>query len=215
MISPITSPTDRKQRLQVSEDDVLQRFEADLPHFHHWVEERRIASHMREVMTAEPRSAVVDASVLLEEHIKHLLEISTVQVPGYRKFQKASYTEAVSWAYRLGLIDMAMVKELTTMDRIRDWFVLGWQHEMDFEGREMSVMVDCLRSPRRFFPAEEGDAHRPWSMKVFSWTMKRDRRDWWELAVAALLGELVELLREAVTWSLWGEGSWIADAAIS
>ena len=26
--------------------------------------------------------------------------------------------------------------------------------------------------------------------------MKRDRRDWWELAVAALLGELVDLLRE-------------------
>ena len=197
MISPITSPADRKQRLQLAEDDTLRRFEADLPQFHLWVEERRIASHMREVMTAEPRSAVVNGGVLLEEHIKHLLEISTVRVHGYRKFHKASYTEAVSWAYRLGLIDMVMVKELTTMDRIRDWFVRGWSHDMDFEGREISVMVDCLRSPRMFFPAEEGDAHRPWSMKVFGWTMKRDRRDWWELATAALLGELVELLRDA------------------
>ena len=34
-------------------------------------------------------------------------------------------------------------------------------------------------------------------MKVFNWTMKRDRRDWWELATAALLGERVELLRDA------------------
>ena len=135
--------------------------------------------------------------VLLEEHVKHLLEISTVKVEGYRKFHKASYTEAVSWAYRLGMIDMAMVKELMMMDRIRDWFVLGWSHKTDFERPEVAVLVDCLRSPRLFFPLEEGEARRPWSMKVFNWTMKRDRRDWWELSLAALLGELVELLRDA------------------
>ncbi len=82
------------------------------------------------------------------------------------------------------------------MGRIRDWFVLGWPPKMDFEGREISIIIDCLRSPRLFFPTDEGAAQRPWSMKVFSWTMKRDRWDWWELAVAALLGELVDPLHE-------------------
>lgn len=197
MISPIKSIMDHKEPLQLPEADPLRRFEVDLPQFHLWVQERRIDSHMRGIMSADPRSAVVNAGVLLEEHIKHLLEISTVRVEGYRKFHKASYTEAVSWAYRLGLIDMGLVKELTTMDRIRDWFVLGWPHDMEFEGQEVSVVIDCLRSPRLFFPPEEGDASRPWSMKVFNWTMKRDRRDWWELAIAAVLGEIVELLRDA------------------
>ena len=119
-------------------------------------------------MRAEPRTAVVDAAVLLEERLKHLLEVSTVRVEGYRKFYKGSYTEAVSCAYRLGMIDAAMIKELTTMNRIRVWFVLGWPHKMDFEDREISIIIDCLRSPRLFFPTDEGAAHRPWSMKVFS-----------------------------------------------
>jgi len=197
MISSITSLLDHIEQPQQAKDDPLRQFETELPNFRLWVEEKRIDSHIRELMRAEPRTAVVDAAVLLEEHIKHLLEVSTVRVEGYRKFHKASYTEAVSWAYRLGLIDAAMVKELTTMDRVRDRFVLGWPHEMDFEDREISVIIDRLRSPRLFFPTDEGAAQRPWSMKVFSWTMKRDRRDWWELAVAALLGELVDLLRDA------------------
>ena len=200
MISPITSLSEGKQPPEVTEEaenDPLRRFAADLPQFHLWVEERRIAPHIRELMTEEPRSAVVNAGVLLEEHVKHLLEISTVRIEGYQKFQKTSYGEAVSWAYRLGIIDMAMAGELQTMDKIRDWFVLGWSHKKDFEGPEISVIVDCLRSPRQFFPPDEADAQRPWSMKVFNWTMKRDRRDWWELATAALLGELVELLRYA------------------
>ncbi|MDA0769035.1 MAG: hypothetical protein O2821_02285 [Chloroflexi bacterium] len=197
MISPITSLVNRNQPLQVVEDDPIRRFQDDLPQFHLWVEERRIAPHMRELMTADPRSAVVNAGVLLEEHVKELLEITTVKIQGYRKFHKTSNTEAVSWAYRLGIIDMAMVKELMMMDRIRDWFVLGWSQNMEFERPEVSVMVDCLRSPRLFFPLDEGDAQRPWSMKVFNWTMKRNRRDWWELSTAALLGELVELLRDA------------------
>jgi len=197
MISQITSLLDHLEQPQQANGDPLRQFETELPDFHLWVAEKRIDSHVRELMTAEPRTAVVDAAVLLEEHIKHLLETSTVRVEGYRKFQKASYTEAASWAYRLGLIDAAMVKELMAMDRIRDWIVLGWPQKMDFEDREIPVIIDRLRSPRLFFPTDEGAAQRPWSMKVFSWTMKRDRRDWWELAVAALLGELVDLLREA------------------
>lgn len=197
MNSPITSLGNFKEQHELPEGDPLRRFEADLPQFHLWVQERRIHSHMREVMMAEPRSAVINAGVLLEEHVKHLLEISTVRVQGYRKFHKASNAESISWAFRLGLIDQAMVKELQLMDRLRDWFVLGWSRDIDFEMPEVTVMIDCLRSPRLFFPPNEEDAKRPWSMKVFDWTMKRDRRDWWELAVAALLGELVELLRDA------------------
>ncbi len=188
MISSITSLLDHIERPQLAQGDPLRQFESELPHFHSWVEGKRIDSHLRELMRAEPRTAAVDAAVLLE--------VSIVRVEGYRKFHKASYTEAVSWAYRLGMIDAAMIKELTPIDRIRDWFVLGWPHKMDFKDREISVITDCLCSSRLFFQTDEGAAQRPRSMKVFSWTMKRDRRDWWELAVAALLGELVDLLRE-------------------
>mgnify|MGYP001390302301 CR=1 FL=1 len=83
MISSITSLLDHIERPQLAQGDPLHQFESELPHFPSWVEEKRIDSHLRELMRAEPRTAVVDAAVLLEEHLKHLLEVSTVRVEGF------------------------------------------------------------------------------------------------------------------------------------
>lgn len=148
-----------------------------------------------EISKATPRTAAILSGVIIEDHLKQLLKLSTRDIS--HKFDSMSHFEAMAWAYRLGLIEADMLRELEALRRICSHLAASSSIDTEFETGEIARLVDCLQSPVKFFGATLHERIFP-KPALITWWLQHTNRDWWELSIQVMLGKLEDLIQGVI-----------------
>lgn len=136
-----------------------------------------------ELASAPARAAAVLAVALIEDQLRQLLDIGTIRRPGVKRFavdRQWAIADLSSLAYRMGLLNSRLHREIGTLASIRHRFAHRWDASLSWDHDDIKSLVGQLEYPKQYTPSDY----------VSDALAQPDPEIWWSGSVGAVIANL-------------------------